>query len=220
YNAVRNGKDWDQTLFIITFDEHGGCYDHVSPPAATPPDPKAPIGQQGFKFDRLGVRVPTVMVSPYIEKGTVISDTHDHTSILRLVGDRWNLKPLTERDKQANTLEKVLSLEIPRVETVILKPRVYKVPRSTLDEPLNDLQRTILFMMAGFEDALRFSEDKNLFLKAQELFQVVVDEGRIARIKTVGQAIHFATAFDRRVTKHLSFLGWLRIKLKLLFRLI
>ena len=218
YNAVRNGEDWHQTLLIITFDEHGGCYDHVPPPAAIPPDPKAPVGEQDFKFDRLGVRVPTVMVSPYIKRGIVVSDTHDHTSILRLVGDRWDLKPLTERDKQANTFEKVLSLKTPRAETVILKPRAYKVPRSTLNEPINDLQKTVLFIMAGFEDALKFTEDKNLFSKAQELFQLIVHEKRIAHIQTVGQAIHFAAAFDRRVTKHLSFFGWLRIKIKLLFR--
>ncbi len=218
YNAVRNGKHWNQTLLIITFDEHGGCYDHVSPPVATPPDPKVPIGQQGFKFDRLGVRVPTVVVSPYIQKGTVISDTHDHTSILRLVGDRWNLRPLTERDKHANTFHQVLNLETPRHDRITITPRKYKVPRNTLDEPINDLQKTILFIMAGFEDALNFSEDKNLFSKAQELFQLVVDEKRIAHIQTVGQAIHFATAFDRRVTKHLSFFEWLRIKIKLLFR--
>jgi phospholipase C len=219
YNAVRNGEDWSSTLLIITFDEHGGCYDHVSPPTAAPPDPNKPVGEQGFQFDRLGVRVPTVMVSPYIKRGTVISEAHDHTSILKLVCDRWNLQPLTKRDKHARRIDKVLNLEAPRADTVLLKAREYKVPRSTLDEPVNDLQKTVLFIMAGFEDALKFGNDKNIFKKAEDLFQLVMDEERIARIKTVGQAVHFAAAFDRRVTKHLSFFAWLRLKIRLLFQL-
>ena len=220
YNALRNGKGWDRTLLIITYDEHGGCYDHVSPPAAIPPDPGAPVGEQGFRFDRLGVRVPTVMVSPYIEKGTVISEIHDHTSIIKLLCDRWDLQPLTERDKRANTFLNVLNGTTPRKkeDTPTITPREYKIPRNALDEPLTDLHRAALFLMAGFDDASQLIGDKNLFHKAQDLFQLVVDEKRIAHIKTVGQAIHFAIGFDRRVTRHLSFLDWLQVKLKLLFQ--
>ena len=219
YNAVRNGKGWDQTLLIITFDEHGGCYDHVSPPAAVPPNPEKPVGEQGFRFDRLGVRVPTVMVSPYIEKGTVISDIHDHTSILKVICERWGLAPLTERDKHATSFAKVLNQATPHYHQLTIRPRKYIVPRSSLDEPINHLQKAILFIMAGFEDALLIKEDANFIRKAEDLLQLVLDEGRIAHIKTVGQAIHFAAAFDRRVTRHLSFFDRLWIKLKLLFRL-
>jgi phospholipase C len=218
YEAVRNGRDWPRTLLIITFDEHGGCYDHVSPPAAVPPDPEAPLGEQGFRFDRLGVRVPTVMVSPYISKGTVISDTHDHTSILKAVCERWDLEPLTERDKSASSFGKVLGLESARTDIVNVRPRKYVVPASSLDEPINALQKTILLVMAGFEDARQIETEGNFINKAQDLLQLVLDEKRVANIKTVGQAIHFAAAFDRRVTKHLSFFDWLWIKLKLLFR--
>lgn len=220
YNAVRNGKGWEKTVLIITFDEHGGCYDHVSPPAAVPPDPQRSVGEQGFKFNRLGVRVPTVMVSPYIEKGTIISDTHDHTSILKVICDRWHLQPLTERDKHANSFARVLNRETPRgiADTPTITPRKYIVPRSSLDEPINPLQKAILFIMAGFEDARQIKEDENFLRKAEDLLQLVLDEKRVADIKTVGQAIHFATAFDRRVTKHLSFIDWLWVKLKLLFR--
>jgi phospholipase C len=70
YYALRNGPAWRQTLLIITYDEHGGCYDHVPPPwGATPPDNIA--GEFGFDFSRFGPRVPTVLVSPLIEAGTV-----------------------------------------------------------------------------------------------------------------------------------------------------
>ena len=70
YRTLRNGPGWDQTLLIITYDEHGGCYDHVSPPAgATPPD--STPGEFGFDFTRFGVRVPAVLVSPLIPAGTI-----------------------------------------------------------------------------------------------------------------------------------------------------
>ena len=68
YYAVRNGKAWEQTLLIITYDEHGGCYDHVAPPdGAVPPDDSA--GGFGFDFTRFGVRVPAVLISPLINPG-------------------------------------------------------------------------------------------------------------------------------------------------------
>src|SRR6185312_10181282 len=69
YNAVRAGAAWDRTLLIIMFDEHGGCYDHVPPPAATPTG-SAMSGR--FDFDRFGPRVPAVIVSPYVPAGSII----------------------------------------------------------------------------------------------------------------------------------------------------
>src|SRR6185295_2441447 len=70
YYAVRNGKGWNQTLLIVTYDEHGGCYDHVSPPTGAIPPDHTP-GDFGFDFKRFGVRVPAVLVSPLIAPGTV-----------------------------------------------------------------------------------------------------------------------------------------------------
>jgi hypothetical protein len=68
--ALRAGPGWGQTLLIITYDEHGGCYDHVPPPGgAIPPDRST--GEYGFDFTRFGVRVPAVLVSPLIAPGTV-----------------------------------------------------------------------------------------------------------------------------------------------------
>jgi phospholipase C len=70
YNTLRGGPGWAQTLLFITYDEHGGLYDHVPPPSgATPPD--ATPGEFGFDFTRFGVRVPAVLVSPLIPAGTV-----------------------------------------------------------------------------------------------------------------------------------------------------
>lgn len=72
YEALRSSPQWNQTLFVITYDEHGGFYDHVQTPYVDIPNPDGNTGPAPyfFKFDRLGVRVPTIMVSPWIKKGT------------------------------------------------------------------------------------------------------------------------------------------------------
>jgi phospholipase C len=118
YYALRNGPNWNQTLLIITYDEHGGCYDHVPPPlGAVPPDDSA--GEFGFDFKRFGPRVPTVLVSPLIAAGTVFRVAAnamplDHTSILKTVETRWNLPSLTARDAAAVDVGAVLTLTTPR----------------------------------------------------------------------------------------------------------
>jgi phospholipase C len=105
YNAVRGGPGWRQTLLVITYDEHGGCYDHVLPPRATPPDGKAP---DGFAFDSFGVRVPAVIVSPYVKPGSVVRPKgptpFDHTSIIATLAKMFGFQHLTERDKAAPSL--------------------------------------------------------------------------------------------------------------------
>ena len=123
YEALRGGPGWPQTLFVLTYDEHGGCYDHVPPPwGATPPDSTA--GEFGFGFDRFGVRVPTLLISPLIAPGTVYrvpagSTPLDHTSVLKTVEQRWNLPPLTARDAAAPGFGDVLTLTTPRTDDVL-----------------------------------------------------------------------------------------------------
>jgi phospholipase C len=204
YQAVRHGKHWDKSLLIITYDEHGGCYDHVSPPAAIPPLKGAPKGQYGFKFDRLGVRVSTVMVAPYIRKGTIMNEVYDHTSIIRTVAKRWDLDPLTERDKHARCFEDVLNLSHARTDFPVITPRPYEPPENVRDEPLNDLQKAILYIVAGREDAKRIEHDSSILEKAEDLLQLIKDEARVAHIKTVGQAIDFMTELDQKNAGHRS----------------
>ena len=120
YTALRTGPAWDNTLLIVTYDEHGGCYDHVPPPNnATPPDKS--IGEYGFDFTRFGLRVPTVLISPLIPAGTVFrvpdgSTPLDHTSILKTVETRWGLSALTARDAAAVDVGAVLSLTVARTD--------------------------------------------------------------------------------------------------------
>lgn len=136
YVALRNSPAWNQTLLIITYDEHGGCYDHVPPPlGAVPPD--ATVGEHGFDFKRFGPRVPTVLVSPLIPAGTVFrvpdgATPFDHTSILRTVEQRWNVPALTARDAAAPTIGAVLSLATPRTDDPLAG---VVAPRSTGANP-------------------------------------------------------------------------------------
>ena len=138
YYALRNSPNWAQTLLIITYDEHGGCYDHVPPPwGATPPDESS--GEFGFDFTRFGPRVPAVLVSPLIEKETVFrvpegSTPLDHTSILKTVENRWGLEPLTARDQAAQDVSAALTRAEARTDDPLAG---VSVPTST-EEPPND----------------------------------------------------------------------------------
>ena len=122
YYALRNGRGWNDTLLVITYDEHGGNYDHVAPPwGAVPPDHS--LGEFGFDFTRFGVRVPALLISPRIAKGTVFRakrGTIDHTSVLKTIELRWNLGPLSARDKAAPDLGDVLTLAAPRTDDPLL----------------------------------------------------------------------------------------------------
>ncbi|HXW46751.1 MAG TPA: alkaline phosphatase family protein [Streptosporangiaceae bacterium] len=120
YDAVRSsasdgGSNAWNTLLLITFDEHGGTYDHVPPPLAPPPNQAAPFRQFGFGFDRSGIRVPTIAISPWIGAQTVITDEYRSTSVIATLRERWQLgSPLTGRDAVAADLTPVLSLDAPR----------------------------------------------------------------------------------------------------------
>jgi phospholipase C len=106
-NAVMSSPNWPKTMLIWTYDEHGGYYDHVPPPAAIPPDDIPPNLQPGDPpgtFDQYGFRVPAGVVSPYAKKDFVSHTVYDHTSILKTVEEKWNLPALTRRDANASSL--------------------------------------------------------------------------------------------------------------------
>ena len=192
YQALRNGKNWERTMFILTYDEHGGCYDHVPPPTAVPPDPSKPEGQYGFHFDRLGIRVPCVIVSPYTEAGTIINSTHDHTSIIKTVTNRWDLPHLTKRDKAAVDLSAALNRIQPRTDFPKITPLPY-VPRPYPEnEPISGLQRAILMAIAGMQGINHIEEDKHMLDRLKHSEEIVAEELEIIfRIKTVGDAVKF-----------------------------
>jgi phospholipase C len=104
-DAVMAGPGWKNTLLVWTFDEHGGYYDHVVPPAAVAPDdiaPHASVTYTGFR--QYGFRVPCAIVSPYARRDYVSHQVFDHSSICALVEHKWNLPAMTYRDANANSM--------------------------------------------------------------------------------------------------------------------
>lgn len=155
YTAIRGsdtktGSNFQNTLLCITFDEHGGCFDHVPPPAAVPPEPGAPAGQLGFKYDRLGPRVPTVFVSAWIEAGTVVNTPLQHGSIIKTLCDKWGLPALTDRDRSAPPIGDVFTAAAPRSRETwpLPTPLDDPVQGSNRHNPLNHLQRCIVETVA------------------------------------------------------------------------
>jgi phospholipase C len=146
-NRVMHGKGWEHTLLIWVYDEHGGYYDHVPPPAAVAPDDVPahnfqleapswlrtllrPVFGKAFAdlenidagppdYTRYGFRVPAVIVSPYARPDHVCTTTLDHTSILKLIEQKWNLPALTRRDAAAESPLEALDLDAP---PAFLKP--------------------------------------------------------------------------------------------------
>ena len=130
--ALFASPQWKSLAFFLTYDEHGGLYDHVSPPSACVPDEKTPIDKDGKPvtgaFDRYGVRVPFLVVSPYARRGYVSHGVYDHTSILRFIQAKHRLPALTARD--ANALIPVdffdfqspPNLEVPHLPDATVEP--------------------------------------------------------------------------------------------------
>jgi phospholipase C len=112
--ALMNSPLWPHSAMFITYDEHGGIYDHVPPPPACPPDniPPATDAQLGG-FDRLGFRVPVFVISPYAKAHFVSHDVHTHTSILRFVEARFNLPALTARDANSDAMLDMFDFKSP-----------------------------------------------------------------------------------------------------------
>ena len=139
-HRVMHGKGWPGTLLIWTYDEHGGYYDHVPPPPAIAPDDVAGRSMavrppwlrlahkvlfpghvkdaedddsEPMRYDQYGIRVPAVLVSPYARPDCVLSDVFDHTSVLKLLEEKWNLPALTRRDAAATAPLGALDLGAP-----------------------------------------------------------------------------------------------------------
>jgi phospholipase C len=114
--AVITGPQWSKTMMIWTYDEWGGWYDHVPPPAAIAPDdvpPDLPPGYLPGGFDLYGFRVPAGVLSPYARKDFVSHIVYDHTSILKTVETKWNIPALTRRDANAHDVLGMLDLSAP-----------------------------------------------------------------------------------------------------------
>jgi phospholipase C len=216
----RNDALWKRTLLVITYDEHGGFYDHVEPPAAIPPDEHT---TPKFDFKRLGVRVPTILVSPWLD-AQVISDTFDHTSLLRFLLDKWGASDfLGDRVRSAQSFEKYLR-KSPRATTLAAEriqvpPHMPALPQTGL----SDNQEALLklgFDLAGrikdpairyplLRPALNESDEARAQLATEQFQSFLIDQaktparplGRTRKKVTVAMKRKRTKAGRRRISK-------------------
>lgn len=104
YAALASSPQWNNIILVVTYDEAGGFFDHVSPPLAA--DDRADLG-----FDQLGFRVPTVVAGPYVKQGHVSSVVRDHTSVMAHMSGMFGLEPLTARVAAAEDLSELIDQE-------------------------------------------------------------------------------------------------------------
>ncbi|KAK6919856.1 Phosphoesterase [Dillenia turbinata] len=161
YEALRSSPQWNEILFIITYDEHGGFFDHVPTPVEGVPSPDGIVGPAPyyFKFDRLGVRVPAILISPWIEKGSVLhgpsgpypTSQFEHSSIPATVKKIFNLKEfLTKRDEWAGTFEGVLTRTTPRTDCPVTLSEPVKLREVEAAEGnLSEFQEELVQMAAA-----------------------------------------------------------------------
>ena len=211
YEAIRNSPLWDRSLLIITYDEHGGFYDSVTPGAAPPPADGSPndlnINSGGFLFDNYGVRVPAVIVSPLIPQGQVDHTLYDHASVPATVEQLFGLTPMTNRDKGANNVLHLLSLPAPRTNcpTVLSNPaaapRPLAAPAQIAAAPLPESGSSL-----GYLQILAKTDAE---LAQNDPTETAAIQDRVRGIKTVGEAEAYAKevvakASLARVTRDLA----------------
>jgi phospholipase C len=162
YNAVtRSEKFWETSLMVVTYDEHGGFFDHVSPPTVKT---NAPTGNSYREFESLGVRVPAYVISPWVREKSVHKGCLDHTSILKLLGQKFGggkYSDVVDARKVGNVSD-VLDLKnpvmkcpaAPEVSKYLAKrpPKVAGVTRPPTDSPIRE----------GFADALQRMRDEGV----------------------------------------------------------
>lgn len=144
-NATMSSPAWPKTVLVITYDEHGGFYDHVPPPKACEPDSTPPTGggTEGLKFDRYGFRTPLIVVSPFVKRGYVSHQVVDHTSITRLVEARFGLPAMTARDANAWPLLDFFDFDHPDNSIPTLA--------QAMIDPARDAECKGLMLDAGFD---------------------------------------------------------------------
>ena len=179
WHAVSTSPGFDHILLVILYDEHGGCYDHVPPPGgATTPDAASNPGEENFTFNRFGVRIPAVVVSPYVQTGTVFrSNTgvpYDHTSVLATLRD-WLSIPSSsmlpsQRIAVAPTLNQVLTLSTPRTSAPTIAPPSAAIAATAITLPMNDLQKSLVAASAR-----RFGLDPGTVLSQVRTRQHAID---------------------------------------------
>jgi phospholipase C len=185
YNAIRANEElWPSTLLVVLYDEHGGFYDHVDPAVvdpghqfAIPPDAHT----DHFGFNSFGVRVPALLISPWVDAG-VVHTVFDHTSLLRYASEKWSLGPLGLRTAAAQSIAPALSsreaYRTDALASVPVPPTTIAVPTASMNRNQNGLLAFSQFAEAHLAPppaAMFASRAQRSFIGPEPLAQVIAE---------------------------------------------
>ena len=200
YEAIRNSPLWESSLLIVTWDEHGGFYDHVLPGKAVAPiaRPSPKYNKYGFTFRQLGVRVPAVVVSPRIVRGVIDHRSYDHSSIPKTIEMAFGLESLTQRDAVANSAGALLTLPAARNDTPETLPS--PAPTGELASPtpkLGDNSGEESVDNGNLPLFLHVAMRHELAISHPDQKQAIL--GRVQAIKTRAQAAQYISEIKARI---------------------
>lgn len=206
YNSIRTNKAlWESTLLVIFFDEHGGFYDHVVPPAAVPPDDH----QEEYSFDQLGIRVPALLISPWVDR-RVEHTLFDHTSVLRYLSDKWSLGPLGKRTERANSIAVAITRESPRTDTperIFLSSEQLAPPDPEAEErafgTLNSHQHALTALTRYLKDCFVDEAPRGYAIFSRIAVAIKATLDRVLdRLSDTPRSIHVSIAEPDRLAHH------------------
>jgi phospholipase C len=200
YEIVRNSPLWENSMLIVTWDEHGGFYDHVIPPAAPPPGDAiitADASRFGFDFATYGVRVPAVVISPLVEKNIIDHRLYDHTSVLATTRELFGGSPFTARDANAKSLLPLLSRTEPRQDAPKTLPDPVAqppVPNRHIPDPNGPVQGANVpgFLGAALRSHLVLAADH----ERDSIYELV------AGIQTHADASRYIREIEQKIAAH------------------
>jgi len=178
YEAVRQSPIWEDTLLLIFYDEHGGFFDHVPPPVAVSPDGRVATDvDPPFNFTRYGIRIPAVLVSPYIAKGSVSNrpdpgslSQYSHSSLPHTMREQFSpsYPPYNNREAISLTFEGMVNLDYPREDCPTKLPDVpsslgawSKMKFKRGAQPVNEFQLNLAYSLAPLCDASSQTVDEH-----------------------------------------------------------
>jgi phospholipase C len=217
YETLRNSPIWNDSLLIITYDEHGGFYDSVQPPPAVKPNDGSKVyGQKhtlnhfGFEFDQQGVRVPAIIISPHIQKGSIDKIEHDHTSVIATIRSLFStdenpIPYLTDRDKAANDVLNLLTLETPRTDCPTHLPEPVKsTSKSAVQlskEQMKKIDSQLLPESGNLIGALGILMKLDLEMSEQEPSRLASIKSNLASMKTRGDLRDYSLKVANKLLK-------------------
>jgi phospholipase C len=211
YEAIRNSAAWGSSLLIITWDEHGGFYDHGSAPKTQAPgdtEPGDKYNNNSFTFQQYGPRVPAIVISPLIPKNLVDHRLYDHSCIPKLLESLFDMGPLTARDADAVLLDTLITLRSARQDApeTLPNPAASATLLPSFTRPAPDIAAESVTrpgdtvnegnLPAIIHSAMR--QD----LTVSQLNERAAIVARVASLKSRADAMHYMADVQKKLAAH------------------